>query len=110
MEEFSKASNIKDRVNRQSVETAITSTRERLKLYNRTPNNGLILFCGHILEADGKTLKKVLIDFEPFKPINTSKYYCDNKFHVEDLGCLLENDMPFGFLIIDGNGSLFATL
>ena len=23
------------------------------------------------------------IDFEPFKPINTSLYLCDNKFHVE---------------------------
>ncbi len=23
------------------------------------------------------------IDFEPFKPINTSLYLCDNKFHTE---------------------------
>ncbi len=27
--------------------------------------------------------KKVSIDFEPFKPINTSLYLCDNKFHTE---------------------------
>jgi hypothetical protein len=26
---------------------------------------------------------QVTIDFEPFKPINTSLYLCDNKFHVE---------------------------
>jgi peptide chain release factor subunit 1 len=31
---------------------------------------------------DGKE-KKVNIDFEPFKPINTSLYLCDNKFHTE---------------------------
>jgi peptide chain release factor subunit 1 len=58
------------------------SARERLKHYNKTPNNGLILFCGTGLEADGKTEKKLLIDFEPFKPITSSLYCCDNRFHV----------------------------
>ena len=24
-----------------------------------------------------------MIDFEPFKPINTTMYLCDNKFHTE---------------------------
>jgi len=52
----------------------------------------------------------VTIDFEPFKPINTSLYLCDNKFHVEALKELLESDEKFGFIIMDGNGSLFATL
>ena len=28
---------------------------------------------------------QVNIDFEPFKPINTSLYLCDNKFHTEAL-------------------------
>jgi hypothetical protein len=32
------------------------------------------------------------IDFEPFKPINTSLYLCDNKFHTEALNELLEAD------------------
>ncbi len=26
------------------------------------------------------------IDFEPFRPINTSLYLCDNKFHTEGIG------------------------
>lgn len=34
-EEYGTASNIKSRVNRQSVLGAITSTQQRLKLYNR---------------------------------------------------------------------------
>jgi peptide chain release factor subunit 1 len=33
---------------------------------------------------DGKE-RQVTIDFEPFRPINTSLYLCDNKFHVEAL-------------------------
>lgn len=35
-------------------------------------------------------VKKVSIDFEPFKPINTSLYLCDNKFHTEALADLLQ--------------------
>jgi len=109
-EEYGKATNIKDRVNRQSVQGAITSAKERLKLYNRTPASGLILYCGIVLEEDGRTEKKVTISFEPFKPINTSLYLCDNKFHVQDLKALLETNPPFGFIIVDGHGALMATL
>ena len=50
------------------------------------------------------------MDFEPFKPINTSLYLCDNKFHTEALSELLESDQKFGFIIMDGNGALFGTL
>jgi len=108
-EEYGTASCIKSRVNRLSVLGAITSTQQRLKHYNRTPPNGLILFCGEIINDDGKE-KKVTIDFEPFKPINTTMYLCDNKFHTEDLTQLLESDERFGFIIMDGNGSLYGVV
>ena len=107
---------------------AITSTQQKLKLYNRVPDNGLVLYCGTILTDDGKE-KRVNIDFEPFKPINTSLYLCDNKFHTEvtldskrfvllhnfiflckALNELLEDDDIFGFIVMDGNGCLYATL
>jgi peptide chain release factor subunit 1 len=108
-EEYGTASNIKNRVNRLSVLGAITSGQQRLKLYNRVPTNGLVIYCGTILTDEGKE-KKVTIDFEPFKPINTSLYLCDNRFHVEPLKELLQSDDKFGFIIIDGSGSLFGTL
>ena len=142
-DEYGTASNIKSRVNRLSVLSAITSCQQRLKLYNRVrvcmvimcseccacarlhaqlaagsrqptrprrslaktalpphktkktkpkvPPNGLVVYTGTILTDDGKE-KKVNIDFEPFKPINTSLYLCDNKFHTEALAELLESD------------------
>jgi peptide chain release factor subunit 1 len=108
-DELGTASNIKSRVNRLSVLGAITSVQQRLKLYTRVPTNGLVIYCGTVLTADGKE-KKVAIDFEPFKPINTSLYLCDNKFHTEALKELLESDEKFGFIIMDGNGSLFGVL
>jgi len=108
-DELGTATNIKSRVNRQSVLSAITSVQARLKLYNKVPTNGLVIYCGEIVTDDGKE-KKVNIDFEPFKPINTSLYLCDNKFHTEALSALLADDSKFGFIIMDGNGALFGTL
>jgi peptide chain release factor subunit 1 len=108
-DEYGTASNIKNRVNRLSVLGAIVSTQQRLKLYPRVPENGLVLYCGTILTDEGKE-KKVNIDIVPFKPINTSLYLCDNKFHVESLKELLTSDDKFGFIVMDGNGTLFGTL
>jgi len=108
-DEYGTASNIKSRVNRLSVLSAITSVQQRLKLYNKMPGNGLVVYCGTIITDEGKE-KKVNIDFEPFKPINTSLYLCDNKFHTEALQELLTDDNKFGFIIMDGNGALFGTL
>ena len=108
-QEYGTASNIKSRVNRLSVLAAITSTQQRLKLYSRVPDNGLVVYCGTVLTPEGKE-KKVNFSFEPFKPINTSLYLCDNKFHTEALSELLESDARFGFVIMDGNGALFGVV
>jgi peptide chain release factor subunit 1 len=108
-DELGTATNIKSRVNRLSVLAAITSVQQRLKLYNKVPPNGLVLYCGTIMTAENKE-KKVSIDFEPFKPINTSLYLCDNKFHTEALQELLQSDQKFGFIVMDGSGALFGTL
>jgi len=55
-------------------------------------------------------VKKLTFDIVPFKPIHKSSYKCDNKFHTEALAELLESDGKFGFLIIDGNGTLYGTV
>merc|ERR1711990_489363 len=35
---------------------------------------------------------------------------CDNKFHTAALSDLLVNDQKYGFVVMDGNGTLFGTL
>lgn len=107
--EYGTASNIKDRVNRQSVLSGITSTQQKLRQYNKAPPNGLVIFCGTIITEDNKE-KRVTLDIEPFKPINTFLYMCDNRFHTEALHALLESDRKFGFIVMDGSGALFGTL
>ena len=107
--EYGTASNIKSRVNKLSVLGAITSVQHRLKMYNVIPPNGLVMYCGTIATDDGKE-KKLNISFEPYRPINTSLYMCDNKFHTDPLKCILEDESTFGFIIVDGNGCLFGKL
>ena len=69
----------------------------------------MILFCGEV-ENEGGTIKRLLIDFEPFKPINITLYSCDHTFKVDELKDLLEHDAVYGFIVVDGNGALYATL
>ena len=39
------------------------------------------MYCGTIMTDEGKE-RRITIDFEPFKPINTSLYLCDNKVRI----------------------------
>ena len=59
---------------------------------------------------EGNKEKKVTIDFEPYKPLNTFLYMCDSKFHVEALEELMVSDQSYGFIIVDGNGCLYGVL
>jgi len=109
VDEFGKAEHIKDRVNKQSVQGGITSAKEKLKSFNKIPKNGLVIYCGTIL-AEGSQTKKLITDFEPHKPINTTLYNCGNHFITQPLKELLESDEKYGFVVVDGNGALWATV
>lgn len=108
-DEYGTATNIKSRVNRLSVLSAISSAQAKLKTITKTPKNGLALYVGEILTQDNKE-KKVAYAIEPIKPINTSLYMCDSRFHVESVLSLFEDDTKYGFVVVDGHGALFATL
>ena len=103
-QEYGTASNIKSRVNRLSVLAAITSTQQRLKLYNRVPPNGLVLFVGTILTDEGKE-KKVSFDFEPHKPINTYVTVLTHKFLI----ITNSSTVPFTFVTTNSTLKLYLS-
>jgi peptide chain release factor subunit 1 len=74
----------------------------------------LALFCGLVEPEDSSTGggKKISIDFQPWKPIPTTVYLCDSQFHTEIFHEMLDcsSDDSYGFIIMDGNGCLFATV
>ncbi|KAI9329160.1 hypothetical protein BDR26DRAFT_900359 [Obelidium mucronatum] len=97
--ELGAASNIKSRITRQAVISASTSIQQRLKLYSKLPANGLAIFCGKI-ETEAGGLRQMLVDFEPFKPLEKFLYRSR----------LLEETSKFGFIVMDGHGCLFGAL
>ena len=92
-----------------STEAEAVEMERVIGRFTRVPPNGLVLYCGTCLNEDGKE-KKMSYAFEPFRPINTSLYLCDNKFHTEALQELLQDDSTFGFVVMDGSGCLFGTV
>merc|ERR1712203_651442 len=110
LNEAGKANNIKDRVNKNSVIKGINTVKERLKLYNTIPPNGLFIYCGEVIAQSGKGEGKIVLNFEPYKPIKTTCYRCDSKFVTEPLEELLVSSDRYGFIIVDGSGSLFGSL
>lgn len=106
--EYGTASNIKSRVNRLSVLSAISSAQQKLKLFNSVPNRGLVLLCGTVDTPKGE--KKVSIAFEPPRPVPRFLYLCDSVFHLEDMVSSLEDNTRYGFLIVDGEGALFMSV
>lgn len=80
-DEQSKAENIKDRVNRQSVIEALVSTKEVLRNYKSQTENGLCLFVGKVkVPGQNNLTRKVKILFEPFKEIKAKIYFCGDEF------------------------------
>lgn len=110
VEELGTASNIKSRVNRQSVIAAISSAQQLLKNYNNAPKNGLAVFCGEAASSDGDKVRKVSKIIEPPEPLTRGFYMCDDKFHVEDLYQMIEDAEAYGYIIVDGSGALLANV
>lgn len=81
-EEYGAATNIKSRVNRSSVQTAIHSAQAKLKLIPRVPPNGVAIFCGEAQTEDGK-MRKITEAIERPKHINFGLYKCGKKFEVK---------------------------
>ncbi len=108
--EYSTASNIKSRVNRLAVLSAITSAQNKLKLYKTIPKNGLIILSGTILDEQDKE-RKISLAFEPPRPLVKFVYLCDNTFHLESvLETLQDETLSLGFIIISGDSLMLATI
>ncbi|MEM0052900.1 MAG: peptide chain release factor aRF-1 [Nitrososphaeria archaeon] len=100
-EEWGTASNIKSDTTRNHVQDALVKTMQRLKLYKKTPENGLVIFCG-ALPTNGLGSETVfLYEIVPIKPVQTYLYRCDDHFHTEFLQEMLKEETYIGIISID---------
>ena len=102
-EEQGTADNIKSDLTRTHVVDSLSKVVQRLKLYKKTPERGLVVFCGALpREGGGPPGSEVVKIFEidPPKDLTTFLYRCDDHFHVDILKDMLKDDNMIGILAI----------
>ena len=112
-EEQGTADNIKSDLTRTHVVDSLSKVLQRLKLYKKTPERGLVVFCGALpREGGGPPGSEVVKAFEidPPKDLTTFLYRCDDHFHVDILKDMLKDDNMIGILAIDAKDAGWGLL
>ncbi len=110
-DEYDQASNIKDKLTRKNVQSAIESIIQRLKLYRKVPEHGLVVFCGAIPQGKDRGTEKIEIYvIEPPEPVRSFQYVCDHEFYVEPLEEMAKEKKAYGLIVMDRGGGVIAVL
>jgi len=99
-QEQSTAANIKDKTTRTHVMESIEKMIRHLKLYKKTPENGLAVFSGDISDNPSKTQVEAY-SIEPPEPIQTRLYRCDQTFVLDPLKEMMEVKEVYALLVMD---------
>src|SRR3989338_1037131 len=108
-EEQGTASNIKSASTRKNVTDALEKMIQHLRIYKRTPENGLAAFSGNVAEREGQQDFKVW-SIEPPIPLNTRIYRCDKEFLLDLLRDMMEAKEVYGLVIVDRRDAIIAHL
>ena len=107
------ADNIKSDLTRSHVVDSLGKVVQRLKLYKKTPERGLVMFCGALPPESGGPLGSEVItawEIDPPKDLKQYLYRCDDHFHVDILKDMLKDDNLIGFLAIDAKDTGWGLL
>ena len=107
------ADNIKSDLTRTHVVDSLGKVVQRLKLYKKTPERGLVIFCGALPPEEGGPLGSEVVkvwEVYPPKDLNQYLYRCDDHFHVDILKDMLKDDNLIGFLAIDAKDAGWGLL
>jgi peptide chain release factor subunit 1 len=107
------ADNIKSDLTRSHVVDSLGKVIQRLKMYKKTPDRGLVVFCGALPPEGGGPLGSEIVtvwEIDPPKDLNQYLYRCDDHFHVDILKDMLKDDNLIGFLAIDAKDAGWGLL
>ena len=90
-EELSQSANIKSKQTKKNVQSAIEVIMQRMKLFPKAPEKGLVLFVGMIPKGGPGTEKMETYMFEPPEPFQTYIYHCDSTFFLKPLQEIIED-------------------
>ncbi len=103
------ATNIKSTSTRKNVIDALEKMVQHLRIYKKTPANGLAAFSGNVAEREGQSDVKVW-SIEPPVPLNTRIYRCDKAFLLDLLRDLVETKETYGMVVMDRRDATIAVL
>jgi len=112
-EEQGTADNIKSDLTRTHVVDSLSKVIQKLKLYKKTPEKGLVIFCGALpREGGGPPGSEVvkIYEIDPPKDLSISLYRCDDHFHTDILKEMLQDDNIIGLLAIDAKDAGWGLL
>ncbi|MBU2497043.1 MAG: peptide chain release factor aRF-1 [Nanoarchaeota archaeon] len=107
--EKSTATNIKSKSTRKNVIEALEKIVRELKGVKKTPENGLIIFCGNTSDKEGQQNIEFFA-IEPHVPMNIKMYRCDQRFLTEPIKEIVEKRDKYGLLVLDRHESTFGLL
>ncbi len=99
-DEHGQASNIKSKLTRTNVQSALESVVAKLRLIPRPPPNGVVIFVGAV-DVGGNKTTMYSRALEPPDPIVTYRYHCDSSFLLEPLEDMLADKKTFGLIVLD---------
>jgi len=110
-QEQDQAGNIKDKLTRKNVQSSIEKLIQYLKLYRKTPPNGLALFCGAIPRGPVRGTERIeMYAIEPPEPVRSFMYVCDQTFYLEPLEEMAREKDVYALLVLDRGGGVIALL
>ncbi len=108
-QEQSTASNIKDSTTRKNVIDSLERMIQHLRLFKRTPDNGLAVFSGNTSERAGQQDINVF-SIELPVPLKIRIYRCDKEFVLDPLRDMLDTKEVFGLIVMDRREGNIALL
>jgi peptide chain release factor subunit 1 len=108
-EEQGTATNIKSTSTRNNVTASLEKMIQHLRLFKKTPENGLAVFSGNVAKREGQQDFQVW-SMEPPVPLNTRIYRCDKTFQLDILRDLTEVKETYGLIVLDRRDANIALL
>ncbi len=94
------ASNIKDARTRANVTDSLERMIKHLRLFKRTPENGLAIFAGDVSQSENKIDIQVF-SIEPPEPLKVKIYRCDQTFYLDLIKDMMEYKEVYGLIVMD---------
>jgi len=103
-QEYALTQNVKSKTTRKNVLDGLEKIINHLRTFKKTPENGLVAFCGNVSEKEGQSDIQ-LWSIEPPQPLAQKIYWCDQTFKLEPVQEMIREREIYGLVVVDTSGA-----